>query len=52
MEDFCNAVRTGADPLSSSELGVEVVRMIEAVDASLASSGSRVPVMDERALVA
>ena len=52
MEDFCNAVRTGADPLSSSELGVEVVRMIEAVDASLPSSGSRVAVCDERALVA
>jgi predicted dehydrogenase len=52
MEDFCNAIRTGADPLSSAELGVEVVRMIEAVDASLSSSGSRVAVGYEPALVA
>ena len=44
MEDFCNAIRTGAEPLSSADLGVEVVRMIEAVDASLSASGSRVAV--------
>src|SRR6185437_15758038 len=32
MADFCSAVRTGAVPRSSAELGVEVVRMVEAVD--------------------
>jgi len=42
LADFCNAVRTGSTPRSSAELGVEVVRMIEAVDASLASGGGRV----------
>jgi predicted dehydrogenase len=43
MADFCNAVRQKITPRSSVELGVEVVRMIEAVDESLASSGARVP---------
>jgi predicted dehydrogenase len=42
MADFCAAVRTGRPPLSSALVGVEVVRMIEAVDASLSSSGARV----------
>jgi predicted dehydrogenase len=42
MADFCDAVRTGKMPQSSASLGVEVVRMIEAVDASLALGGSRV----------
>jgi len=51
MADFCTSVRTGRVPRSSAPLGVEVVRMIEAVDASLASSGSRVSLAD-RALAA
>jgi len=42
MADFCTSVRTGRLPRSSAPLGVEVVRMIEAVDASLDSSGSRI----------
>jgi predicted dehydrogenase len=42
MADFCASVRTGRLPRSSAPLGVEVVRMIEAVDASLGSSGTRV----------
>ena len=42
MSDFCAAVRTGRPPRSSALVGVEVVRMIEAVDASLSSSGARV----------
>ena len=41
IADFCTAVRTGAEPRSSSEIGLEVVRMIEAVDGSLNDSGSR-----------
>ena len=51
MADFCDAVRTGGTPRSSSELGVEVVRMVEAVDASLASHGARVS-LDEASLLA
>jgi len=52
MADFCNAIRTGVRPRSSAELGVEVVRMIEAVDASLSSSGNRVALGDEAAVAA
>jgi predicted dehydrogenase len=44
MEDFCSAIQRGTVPRSSSALGLEVVRMIEAVDASLESSGNRVAV--------
>jgi len=44
LNDFCNAIVTGDTPRSSAELGLEVVRTIEAVDASLASDGARVPV--------
>ena len=42
MADFCASIRTGETPRSSAELGVEVVRMIEAVDASLGAQGARV----------
>ena len=44
LEDFCAAIRTGSSPRSSGELGVDVVRMIEAVDASLSEDGARVDV--------
>ena len=44
LEDFCEAIRTGAPPRSSAALGLEVVRTIEAVDASLANGGVRVEV--------
>ncbi|MDP9345206.1 MAG: Gfo/Idh/MocA family oxidoreductase [Actinomycetota bacterium] len=42
MADFCDAIRRGQSPRSSLELGIEVVRMIEAVDRSLAAGGARV----------
>jgi len=42
LEDFCEAIRTGATPSSSAALGLDVVRTIEAVDASLANGGARV----------
>jgi len=48
MADFCEAIRTGTPPRSSAELGVEVVRIIEAVDDSLAAGGA--PVVLEPAL--
>ena len=42
IEDFCDAIRTGSTPKSSAALGLEVVRMIEAVDQSLDQAGARV----------
>ena len=50
LEDFTNAILTGSTPRSSRELGLEVVRMIEAVDDSLENSGARVEVGAERSL--
>jgi predicted dehydrogenase len=44
MADFCHCVRTGEIPRSSPEIGTEVVRVIEAVDASLGQGGVRVGV--------
>jgi predicted dehydrogenase len=44
LDDFCSSIVSGETPRSSAELGLEVVRMIEAVDASLDSSGARVGV--------
>jgi predicted dehydrogenase len=44
LSDFCSAILTGSMPRSSSEVGLDVVRTIEAVDASLASGGARVDV--------
>jgi predicted dehydrogenase len=42
LTDFCQAVRTGAQPRSSAELGLDVVAMTEAVDRSLALDGQPV----------
>jgi predicted dehydrogenase len=44
LEDFCAAILEGTTPQSSAELGLDVVRTVEAVDASLARGGSRVNV--------
>jgi predicted dehydrogenase len=52
MADFCESIRTAGVPRSSAELGLEVVRMIEAVDASLDSGGARVPLGDGSVLAA
>jgi predicted dehydrogenase len=46
LADFCESIRTGAPPRSNSRLGLEVVRMIEAVDASLEANGARVALGD------
>ena len=48
MADFCRAILTGSTPESSSELGIEVVKMIEAVDESFEQNGSRVRVSQPR----
>lgn len=47
MTDFCDAVRLGKPPRSSTRLGIDVVRMIEAVDRSLAREGARVDLLDQ-----
>jgi predicted dehydrogenase len=46
LGDFCTAIREGVEPRSSARLGHEVIRMIEAVDASLELSGGRVTLSD------
>ena len=52
MADFCHSIHTGQTPVSSAQLGVEVVRMIEAVDASLAAQGARVELLPSVAAAA
>jgi predicted dehydrogenase len=42
LSDFCTAIRDGVPPRSSAGLGLDVVRMIEAVDRSLAAGGGPV----------
>ena len=44
LRDFCHSIAKGTPPRSSSLVGLEVVRMMEAVDRSLASNGNRVEV--------
>jgi predicted dehydrogenase len=44
MDDFRASIQHGTVPRSSAELGLEVVRLIEAVDASLDANGARVEV--------
>ena len=46
LRDFCDAITTGSTPRSSALLGLEVVRMVEAVDRSLAENGARVAIAD------
>jgi predicted dehydrogenase len=50
LMDFCGAIRSGRPPRSSSQLGFDVVRMIEAVDTSLEQRGARVDVAAELTL--
>jgi predicted dehydrogenase len=42
LAELCDAIRLGRELRSSPRLGVDVVRMIEGVDASLAGDGARV----------
>jgi predicted dehydrogenase len=39
LADFCKAVRDGIEPRSSGEIGLDVVRITESVDRSLANGG-------------
>ncbi len=52
MADFCSAILTGSTPKSSAQLGVEVVKMIEAVDTSFSRQGRRVRVDAARGVAA
>ena len=44
LADFCHAIRTGEPVRSNAQLGLDVVRMIDAVDRSLGANGARVEV--------
>jgi hypothetical protein len=44
LADFCQAVRNGDEPRSSAGIGLDVVRVTEAVDRSLAVGGRLVRV--------
>ncbi|MDQ4082629.1 MAG: Gfo/Idh/MocA family oxidoreductase [Actinomycetota bacterium] len=52
MSDFASAIQTGREPRSSADLGVDVVRMVEAVDRSLARTGVAVDLDEATAPVA
>jgi predicted dehydrogenase len=52
LGDFCAGIRSGLPPRSSSQLGLEVVRMVEAVDASLEQDGARIALPDDALSVA
>src|SRR5262249_4226264 len=44
LADFCSAIHSGTTPRSSAAVGIDVVRIIEAVDASLQQHGARVDI--------
>ncbi len=44
LADFCAAIRGGTAPRSSARVGLDVVRMIEAVETSLVHDGARTAV--------
>jgi len=41
LNDFCRSIRTGASPRSSSAIGLDVLRTVEAAERSLAGGGAR-----------
>jgi predicted dehydrogenase len=41
LDDFCRAIRTGSAPRAGAQVGVDVVRMIEAAERSLRHGGTR-----------
>jgi predicted dehydrogenase len=48
MEDFCKAILGYGNPRSNYQVGLDVVRMVEAVDASLDENGARVELPEEQ----
>ena len=52
LQDFAQAVRTGSEPRSNAALGLEIVKAMEAAEASLLRNGHPISlngVVDERA---
>jgi predicted dehydrogenase len=49
MKDFCQAIRNCGVPRASAKLGLDVVRVVEAVELSLAGEGRRVAVAEAAA---
>jgi predicted dehydrogenase len=52
IADFCRSIREGCRPRSHAALGLDVVRMVEAVDASLNAQGARSAVVQSVAAAA
>jgi len=46
LDDFCTAIRTGTEPRSSTDVGLDIVLMLEAVDQSLERGGAAMPVAE------
>ena len=44
LDDFCRAIRTGSGVRASVELGIDVVRMVDAAERSLGNGGARTAV--------
>jgi predicted dehydrogenase len=44
LQDFCSAIRSGSPLRSSSRVGLDVVRIVEAAEQSLAQGGARLKV--------
>jgi predicted dehydrogenase len=42
LDDFVSAIRSGSSPISDASLAVDVIRMVEAAEASLEDDGARV----------
>lgn len=51
LSDFCSAIRTGSTPRSNADVGVDVVRMMEAVDCSLATGGRPASIANDPTMV-
>ncbi len=47
IQDFVEAIRDGREPRSNANLGYDVVRMIEATEASLEHNSAPVPISDD-----
>ena len=43
LEDFIASVRTGSKPLSGPDVAIDVIRLVEAAEASLSDAGLNVP---------
>jgi predicted dehydrogenase len=48
MLDFCSAIRRGGSPRSSARIGVDVVRIVEAADRSIAAGGVPIAIEQQR----